>query len=179
MSRRTWAGIGGLFWLTVGLLRLSMGQGGLVSLSPETLDYVVQDEVTLLWGQWSVYRSTPVKRDNELLTFLSQEGFVARIPARIGRLELIEHWNPAWRDGHGVLRRLFLHDRREVFEWSTSHPEVARRYWAEGFRGLRSADRKENCLGQQILLTCRDCETVQELDDRIAALRKEIDEMFR
>lgn len=179
MEPRTRVGIGVAFWFTVGFLWLSMGEGTIVSFSPETLDYVVQKEVTLLLGEWSVYRSTPVNHPNELLQFLEAEGYVTPIPARTGRMELIRHRNPAWRGGRGILRPIFWSSQYRLMEWTRENPEVARQYWKQGFRGLRSADRKEICLGQQILLTCRDCETVQELDDRIAALRKEIDEMLR
>ncbi len=179
MSRQARAGVGAALWLIVAVLRLSMGQGTIVSFSPETLDYVVQDEVTLLWGEWSVYRSTPVKRQNDLLQFLQTDGHVTPVPVRTGRMELIRHRNPAWRGGHGVLRSVFWNQQHSVITWTKKYPEVARRYWTAGFQGLRSTDRKEICFGQQVLLLGWRCQSLVELEDLMTAIRQDVDELVR
>lgn len=160
--------------LVLGILLFFGTSGGLGHFSPYTLEYKIQSEFTIFGGEIPVYRSSPQNVENELATFIHEDGYVMPMQPEIQRWESIFHWNHAWKDGHGPLYDVFVRHRREIIAWSRANPERARIYWSEGFRHLRSSRKVDVWTGREILKSCWRSQTIPELRERIADVKKEV-----
>lgn len=168
-----------LLGIAAAILLASVSRGGVTSFSPFTLQYQSQTELTILWGEFRIYRSPTVFAAHPFLETLQSEGLVTAVVPERDRQEILSHWSYAWKDGHGPLYRLIRRHRTDLFDWSRANPELAKLYWTEGFRFLRSHDQKSICVGQEILRLGQSCQSVEELEDRITAIRKEVDQLLR
>jgi len=133
------------------LALLTSQRGGLAYFSPDSLQYHIQSERTFFAVGVPFYRSSLKQIDNPLITFLVNEKFISPQLDTTGRREHIFHWNDSWRGGDGALYGVFHRYRKEIIDWSINNRECAQIYWSEGFRCLRSTDRREINLGQSIL----------------------------
>jgi len=155
--------------LVLGLL--ARREGGLAHFSPHTLEYTIQSEVAV--AGLTIFRSARQPVGNELVDFLVAEGFVAPEQPQTQRWESVFHWNEAWRDGHGALYPILCRDRQALVEWSKADPPLARLYWAEVFRLLRS-DRKADHVAAYVLAQrWRECETVPAFRELLGKAKEE------
>ncbi len=164
--------------LATGLLLFTGTRGGLADFSPHTLKYQFRSEFTVCFGEWPVYRSAPHESENALVAFLVQERFVTPVEAQADRWEPIFHWNNAWRDGYGPLYDVFIRHRQEIIDWSKADRERARIYWSEGFKHLRSHRETDLWTGREILLRGWRCQSIPELTECIAVVKKDVSALF-
>lgn len=159
------------------LILLTVGTpGGLAYFSPYTLEYNTQAEQTIFWGQVPVFRTFCHKTNNDLLTFIQEEGFVTPVQPQKQRWELVFHWNDAWKDGHGSLYSVLVRDRRRIIEWSQADRERARIYWTEGFKLLRSDRKADQAAGRGILVSGWFCQSIPDLQRQIDEIKGDIKE---
>jgi hypothetical protein len=157
--------------LLMGLVLLTGTRGGLAYFSPHTLEYQTQSEFTVLGGTIPIYRSPRRNVENELATFLHQQGYAAVVQPQDQRWEVIFHWNHAWKDGQGSLYDVFGPNRHEIIKWSQADPERAKIYWSEGLKHLRSNNLKDERTGYSILLHCWRAKSIPELREQIAGMK--------
>jgi hypothetical protein len=163
--------------LLVGSATFTATRGGLARFSPYSLEWEGQSEVTLLFGAFPIYRSTPSRGEEELTAMLRREGFVVPVQTHRPRQELIFHENGAWTDGSGPLYEIFIRDRRAVMEWSLADRKRAQIYWKEGFEYLRSPREADILIGREILKQGWRCQTISELRERIAIIKEQVSQV--
>jgi hypothetical protein len=150
------------------LIVLTGTQGSISLFSPYTLKYESQREYRVLAGSWLVYRSTPKPVENELITFLQETGFVTPEMPEVDRLEVVAHWNSAWRDGYGSVYWMLIREREKYIAWSEEQPTCARIFWDTVFDRLRSHDLKRFVSGHELIRRFEPYEDVETLRERIA-----------
>ena len=140
-----------------------VGRGGLGSFNPYTLEYRTQSEYT--FGDIPIYRSTPVRRDNDLLIYLVRNHIIESVPGE--RWESVFHWNTAWKDGYGKWHDVLVRRRHELIEWTEANPDLAHIYWTEIFARARSDWQADQEIGNEILTSRRLWKSVAELRETI------------
>jgi hypothetical protein len=163
--------------LLIGGVALTGSRGGRAFFFPHSFEYAGQSEYTIFFGTVPIYRSRLRPLENELVARLQEAGYVAPVPSQTSRRELIFHWNDAWRDGYGPLYEVFVRRRRQILQWSDDHPQLAAIYWKEGLQHLRSETTLDLWIGREILTNCWRCESVVELEEKIAQAKLEMREL--
>jgi hypothetical protein len=108
--------------------------------------------------------------DDEVLTFLVEEGFVSPDPGR--------RWEPMFSLVHDPRIRqqsrrrnqyyqLFVENKSSTIAWSRNHRECAQLYWGEAIALLRSPEKGDNAAGQFILWECQDIVNPAEMRTKI------------
>lgn len=148
--KRHWKILLGVVAVLMLIALLTGTRGGISSFSPQTLEFKTQSEYTILGGAIPLWRSRPAKHRNETIDYLIEREFVSP-QAGPARWQSYYHWNEAWRDGYSSLYYVLREGNDRIIKWSDGHPELARVYWTEGFKLLRSENEKERLKGEYLL----------------------------
>ena len=171
MNRRT-AIVMSVIAVCFACLLLTGTRGGLEYFSPYTLKLTTQSEFALLGG-FPIYRSSLAPVDNELVTFIQDEGFVVPQQPMDQRRVLIFHWNWAWKDGYGPMYDILHRNRESVMAWCKEDRQRAQLYWSEGFRYLRSENPADVQIGEAILNYGWRAQSIEKLETVIASIKKD------
>jgi hypothetical protein len=150
---------------------LFVGRGALGYFSPYTLEVQGQSERTIFFGEIPIYRSPRQTHGNRLVEYLVENDFVAPVESEQQRWDLVYHWNHSWYGGHGMLYNILVRNSHSLIEWSKAHPEHAKLFWREFFKGLRSEYEFEHEIAFSIANRYRFCKSLDELRFEIFQIR--------
>lgn len=153
----------GLSFVLIAGLATTLTRGGRGYFAPETLEFEVQSEYTLVYGAISIYRSKRQAVSYPLLDYLRQSGHMQVLPGPPRKWDEEFHWNHAWKDGYSDFHRALTRRSDELIEWSQADPERARLFWSTFFRWKRSTVERENWAANDLLSALRRCRTVDEV----------------
>lgn len=167
----------------VGLIFLTSDRGGMADFNPYSLETRSRRERTFFGSDTRFYLSEYEYRTPPLMQFLVDEGFVSPQPRREGHWIPFIRWNTKRRPGYLLLQRVFnTHDLPEnpddYVPWSLQHRECAELYWSEGFRLLRSKNKKDVITGAHLLYDCRKIENINEMRQSIELTKRNLKEYF-
>ncbi len=156
------------------LLSFTIQRGKISYFSPYTLQFQGQSEYTVLGGSIPIWRTSLEDYDSKILRYLRESEYIMPVNPKHNRWEIGE--SNAWtRDGGFDRHYLLGRNNSSVIEWSKADPERARIYWSEGFKCVRSEDRVEVYIGEEILQQGWKAKSIPELLEKIATIRKEIE----
>jgi len=69
-------------------------------------------------------------------------------------------------------------DMLRSIAWSQEFPIRARLYWQEGFMYLRSENKIEQAIGEEILSRCRHCQFNWEIQAKIKEIKQNITKLY-
>ncbi len=172
MSTRRKLAIGILF--PIAFLSLTLDRGGRGRFCPKTLEFQRQSERTILWGI-PIYRSDwEPTQTPQLIVDMVEAGFVTALPGPPDHWVILSHYNGNWKDGDGLLHRLFNRRSYAIREWSMDNPEMARVYWDETFRLLRSKDPAKHSAAAHFMILGHWSRNMDELEKTIQLVRTEV-----
>jgi hypothetical protein len=160
--------IGILLALIAGLAASTFTRGGRGYFAPDTLEFEVQSEYTIVDGKISLFRSQRQTVSYPLLDYLRQSGYIPVLPSPARKWEEEFHWNFAWKDGYSDFHRALTRRSDEFIEWSKADAERAKLYWSTYFRWRRSETERENSAAWNLLNLVRRPDSLEELRSVIA-----------
>jgi hypothetical protein len=149
-------------------------RGSMAEFSPYTLKYRVRSERTIFALNLPIYRSPYRSSPNAVLVMLQEEGFVDPVEPETDRWERVFHCNQAWRDGYGKSFDVLVRHRDAAIAWSREHPAVARFYWQEAFRLLRTDKKCDHWQAYEILSQCRGITDPEEMQRRMEEVKASV-----
>ncbi len=126
------------------------GRGGIGQFNPHTLQSRSQSEITILLGQLPVYRSSFNYYDRPLLQELLKRGYVKPEEDR-DRWDWVFHWNDAWKGGYGIWYDTLSRHDEALIDWTRANPALAKIFWSEAFRYMRSEYEVDQQTGRDLL----------------------------
>ena len=156
------------------VVALTADHGGLGYFSPQTLEYCTQSERTIAVLGVPIYRSRCEYHENELLALLIDHGYVKPQRDVKRQWKTVFHWNSNWRDGYGILSSALSRDRDELMAWTQANPEIAKVYWSEIFRLLRSEDPNDAMAGEGLVPYWRSLDTPDKVREVVKQIENEL-----
>jgi hypothetical protein len=155
------------------LIAVTGTRGGMSYFSPQTLKCYTRSEYTILGGI-PIWRSFAQPESPKIIEIAVSKGWLKPQTAETEKWELVFHWNNAWRDGETDIYGFLYKYDDAIIEWLEENPDLADRYWREGFQRYRSSDPETRYIGVRILNTAWRCKSMEELDREIKAIESEI-----
>lgn len=159
-----------LLALIAALSASTFTRGGRGYFAPDTLEFQVQSEYTILGGKIPLFRSQRQSVTYPLLDYLQQSGYVPTLPSPPRKWDEEFHWNFAWKDGYSDFLRVLTRRSHDFIEWSKADADRAKLYWSTYFRWRRSETERENSAAWNLLNLVHRPESLEELRSVIAEI---------
>lgn len=170
---RSLLSIGIFLLLIIGLGVATFTRGGLGYFAPDTLEFTVELEYTVLDGRIPIYRSRRQAVSYPLLDYLRQSGYVDVLPGPPRKWDEEFHCNSAWKDGYSDFHRVLTRESHSFIEWSKADPERAKLFWSTYFRWRRTTVERGNWAASHLLTSISPRRTLEEVSKNIADIETE------